>query len=153
MQPGAEDQGSLSTDDDVRVTRAGRFLRRHKLDELPQLFNVVLGEMSLVGPRPEVRQYFELYPPDVQRAMVRFRPGVTGPGLLLLFSESEILGRSADPHQTYVSELIPIKAQCIMQYAMHNSILGDLRTIISTVRKVIHSLTFAIANVLRRSAY
>ena len=115
--------------------------------------NFAFPAMSLVGPRPEVRRYFELYPPEVQHAMVRFRPGMTSPGLLLLFDESEILGRSADPHQTYTSELIPIKAQCIMQYSMHNSMLGDLMTILSTVRKVIHSLTFAIANALRRSAY
>jgi lipopolysaccharide/colanic/teichoic acid biosynthesis glycosyltransferase len=151
MQPtaGAEKQGYLATDDAVRVTRAGRFLRRHKLDELPQLFNVVLGEMSLVGPRPEVREYFELYPLDAQRAMIRFRPGVTGPGMLLLFNESEILGCSADPHRTYTSELIPIKARCIMQYAMHNSMLGDLRLIFCTLGKVVHSLTFATANALR----
>jgi lipopolysaccharide/colanic/teichoic acid biosynthesis glycosyltransferase len=135
----AEEQGRLTIGDDLRVTRAGHFLRRHKLDELPQLFNVLLGEMSLVGPRPEVREYFELYPPDAQRAMFSLRPGITGPSLLVLFNESEILGRSADPHRTYTSELIPIKARCIVQYATHNSILGDLRMILCTLRKVVAS--------------
>jgi len=138
MSPGAEDQ-VLTIDYNRRVTRVGRFLRKHKLDELPQLLNVVLGEMSLVGPRPEVREYFKLYPADVQRTMILFRPGVTGPGLLLLFNESAFLSRSADPHQTYVSELIPIKARFIMQYAAHNSIIGDLRLIFCTLLKVVRS--------------
>lgn len=137
MQLNAEEQGSLTIGGDLRVTRAGRFLRRYKLDELPQLFNVVLGEMSLVGPRPEVREYFELYPPDAQRAMINLRPGVTGPGLLVLFNESELLDRSADPHRTYTSELIPIKAHYIVQYAAHNSVLGDIKIILCTLRKVV----------------
>ena len=136
MQLGAEHQGNLTIGDDVRVTRAGRFLRRYKLDELPQLLNVILGEMSLVGPRPEVREYFELYPSDAQKAMVCFRPGLTGPGFLLLFNESEILRRSLDPHQMYTSALIPIKARCVMQYAMHNSMLGDLSIMLYTFQKV-----------------
>jgi lipopolysaccharide/colanic/teichoic acid biosynthesis glycosyltransferase len=138
MSPGAEDQ-VLTIGSNGRVTRVGRFLRKHKLDELPQLLNVVLGEMSLVGPRPEVREYFKLYPADAQRTMIRFRPGVTGPGLLLLFNESAFLSHSADPHQTYVSKLIPIKARFIMQYAAHNSIIGDLSLIFCTLLKVVRS--------------
>jgi lipopolysaccharide/colanic/teichoic acid biosynthesis glycosyltransferase len=137
MQVDAEEQGSLTIGNDPRVTRAGCFLRRYKLDELPQLFDVVLGQMSLVGPRPEVREYFELYPPDAQQAMISLRPGITGPSLLVLFNESELLGRSADPHRTYTSELIPIKARYIVQYAAHNSVLGDIRIIFCTLRKVV----------------
>jgi lipopolysaccharide/colanic/teichoic acid biosynthesis glycosyltransferase len=135
----AEEKGRLTIGADPRVTRAGRFLRKHKFDELPQLVNVVLGHMSLVGPRPELREYFELYPPDAIRAMLSLRPGITAPGLLMLFDESEILGRSADPHQTYISELIPIKARCAVQYATRNSTLGDLRLILFTIRKVVES--------------
>src|SRR5262249_47320566 len=148
MQAHAEEQGNLTIGDDPRLTRAGRFLRKHKLDELPQLFNVVFGEMSLVGPRPEVRYYFEFYPPEAQRVMVSLRPGMTGPGLLALFNESEILQCSADPHRMYTCELIPIKARCILQYAMHRSIFGDLKMIMCTLRKVAHSL--ASDTVLRR---
>ena len=135
MRVDAEKQGSLTIGDDLRVTLAGRFLRRHKLDELPQLFNVVRGEMSLVGPRPEVREYFELYPPEAQLAMMRLRPGITGPSLLL-FNESELLGRSADPHRAYASELIPIKARDSVEYAAHNSLLGDIKIILCTLQKV-----------------
>lgn len=139
MQLNAEKKGRLTIGDDSRVTRAGRFLRRHKLDEFPQLMNVVLGNMSLVGPRPEVREYFEFYPPNAGRAMISLRPGITAPSLLVLFNESEILGRSADPHKTYISEIIPIKARCALQYATHNSMLDDLKVILCTLRKMVES--------------
>ena len=137
MQVNADERGRLTIGDDRRVTRAGRFLRRHKLDELPQLLNVVVGEMSLVGPRPEVREYFEHYPLDAQQVMISLRPGITGPSLLVLFNESEILGHSADPHLAYTSELIPIKARYIVQYGTHNSVPGDLKMILRTLRKVV----------------
>jgi lipopolysaccharide/colanic/teichoic acid biosynthesis glycosyltransferase len=139
MHLNAEAEGRLSIGDDSRVTRAGRFLRRHKLDELPQLINVVLGTMSFVGPRPEVREYFELYPSDARRAIMRLRPGIAAPNSLMLFNESEMLGRSTDPHQTYVSEIIPIKARCALQYEAHNSMLDDMKVILSTLRKVAES--------------
>ena len=136
MQLNAEKSGRLTIGDDSRVTRAGRFLRRHKLDEFPQLMNVVLGNMSLVGPRPEVREYLEFYPPDARRAILSLRPGMAAPNSLVLFNESDILGRSADPHQTYISEIIPIKAHCALQYEMDNSLLDDLKVILRTLRKV-----------------
>ena len=136
MQLNAETQGSLTIGDDPRITRAGRFLRRYKLDELPQLFNVIQGEMSLVGPRPELREYFELYPREAKVAMISLRPGVTGPGLWLLFNESKLLDQGVDPHQTYISEFVPIKTRDIVQYAAHNSVLGDVKIIFRTLRKV-----------------
>jgi lipopolysaccharide/colanic/teichoic acid biosynthesis glycosyltransferase len=137
MQLKAEEKGRLTIGEDPRLTRAGRFLRKHKFDELPQLINVILGDMSLIGPRPEVREYFEFYPPDAVRAMVSLRPGIAAPGLL--FNESDILGCSDDPHQTYICQLIPIKARYAVQYATRNSILDDLRLILFTLRKVVES--------------
>jgi lipopolysaccharide/colanic/teichoic acid biosynthesis glycosyltransferase len=135
MRANAEDEGSLTIGNDKRITRAGRFLRKHKLDELPQLFNVVRGEMSLVGPRPEVREYFELYPAKAKEAMISLRPGMTGPYFATLFNEDEILGRSTDPHRTYTSELVVIKARHIVQYAADNSLMGDIGIILRTIRK------------------
>ena len=136
MQLNAEKSGRLTIGDDSRVTRAGRFLRRHKLDEFPQLMNVVLGSMSLVGPRPEVKEYFEFYPPDARRAMLSLRPGIAAPNSLMLFNESHILGHSADPRRTYISEIIPIKADCVLQYERDNSLVDDLKVILRTLRKV-----------------
>jgi lipopolysaccharide/colanic/teichoic acid biosynthesis glycosyltransferase len=138
MQVNADEPGSLTIGDDLRVTRAGRFfcadispMNRRNCSTLSR------GEMSLVGPRPEVREYFEHYPPDAQQAMISLRPGITGPSLIVLFNESEILGRSPDPHRTYTSELIPIKARYIVQYAAHNSVSGDFKMILRTLRKVV----------------
>ena len=133
MRPNAEKQGGLTIGDDLRVTRSGRFLRQYKLDELPQLLNVIVGDMSLVGPRPELREYFELYPPDARRAMTSLRPGVTGPGLWMLFNENEVLAQCADPRSSYISEIVPIKARDIVQYAAHNSVWGDLKIIFCTL--------------------
>ena len=136
MHPNAEMLGSLTVGDDLRITRAGRFLRRYKLDELPQLFNVVVGEMSVVGPRPELKEYFGHYPPEAQRAMRSLRPGLTGPGLWLLFNENELLGRSADAHRAYILEIVPAKARDIVQYAGNNSLWGDIKIILSTLRRI-----------------
>ena len=137
MHPNAEKQGGLTIGDDFRVTRSGRFLRRYKLDELPQLLNVIVGDMSLVGPRPELREYFDLYPPDAKLAMTRLRPGITGPGLWMLFNENELLAQSADPQSSYISEIVPIKARDIVQYAADNSLLGDLKIILCTLGRVV----------------
>ena len=137
MHPNAEKQGGLTIGDDLRVTRSGRFLRRYKLDELPQLLNVIVGDMSLVGPRPELREYFDLYPPDAKLAMTRLRPGITGPGLWMLFNENELLAQSADPQSSYISEIVPIKARDIVQYAADNSLLGDLKIILCTLGRVV----------------
>ncbi len=136
MQLNAEERGVVTVQNDSRVTRIGRFLRRYKIDELPQLFDVMLGSMSVVGPRPEVREYFLLYPRDAQRAMISMRPGITGPSVLVSLDERECLGLSADPRETYASEIIPIKARYIVEYAAHNSLLGDLRIILITLRKL-----------------
>jgi lipopolysaccharide/colanic/teichoic acid biosynthesis glycosyltransferase len=136
MQLNSEKTSRLTIGHDSRVTRAGRFLRRHKLDEFPQLLNVVIGNMSLVGPRPEVKEYFELYPADAKRAMISLRPGIAAPTSLVLFDESDILGRSANPHHTYISEIIPIKARCALQYEANNSLLDDIKVVLRTLRKV-----------------
>ena len=138
MRENAEQEGTLTIGDDPRITEAGRFLRKHKLDELPQLLNVIRGQMSLVGPRPEVREYFDLYPKEAQRAMMTLRPGMTGLYPAALFDENELLGRSLNPYQTYISELIRLKASCVVQYAANNSLLGDMKIVLFTLRSLIN---------------
>jgi lipopolysaccharide/colanic/teichoic acid biosynthesis glycosyltransferase len=126
MVLGAESQGPAVTyRDDPRITRAGRFLRRTKLDELPQLFNVVKGEMSMVGPRPEDPKYVVLYTPE-QRHVLSVKPGITGPTQLRYRHEASLLeGSSVD--EEYVSRLMPEKLKLDLEYVRNRSLMQDLR--------------------------
>ena len=124
----------LTVGADARVTRAGRFLRRTKLDELPQLIDVLQGTMSLVGPRPEVPRYVALYPPELRAAVLSVRPGITDPASRLFRVEGEVLGRAADPEREYVEVLLPAKLRCSAQYVERMSLAEDLRLIGRTLR-------------------
>ena len=127
--------GSLLTvGADARITRAGRFLRRTKLDELPQLLDVLAGTMSLVGPRPEVPRYVALYPPDVRAKVLSVRPGITDPASLMYRDESAVLARAADPERAYVEVVLPAKLAASIGYVEQASLLGDLRLIGRTLR-------------------
>ncbi len=117
---------------DPRITRAGRWLRRTRLDELPQLINVVRGEMSLVGPRPEVPRYVSRYT-RVQRHILDFRPGLTGPASIDFRDESDLLAVQTDPEGYYCQVLIPAKIATDLAYLDHASALSDLRLIARTV--------------------
>jgi len=130
MKTGSEKKGSLTVGSaDSRITNAGLFLRKYKLDELPQLINVLKGDMSLVGPRPEVRKYVQLYSPE-QLQVLEVRPGITDYASLEYFNENEILAQSSDPEKTYISEIMPAKLELNRKYlenpGMRNyfSILG-----------------------------
>jgi lipopolysaccharide/colanic/teichoic acid biosynthesis glycosyltransferase len=132
--PGA---GSLLTAaDDARITRAGRFLRRTKVDELPQLLNVVRGEMSLVGPRPEVGRYVELYPPAVRARVLSVRPGITDYAALEFRDESVLLG-TTDPEAAYISTILPQKLALYERYVADQSLRTDLRLIVLTIQALI----------------
>ena len=125
----------LTAAGDTRITPVGRWLRRTKLDELPQLFNVVIGEMSLVGPRPEVARYVAMYTPQ-QRAVLNLVPGITDPASLHYVDESALLADSADAEQLYVNVLMPDKIRRNLDYAQHATVLSDLRVIMQTIRRV-----------------
>lgn len=122
---------------DSRVTRVGAFLRSRKLDELPQLIDVFMGTMSLVGPRPEVPRYVEYYPPDVRKLVLSVRPGITDRASIEFRRESDILGKAEDPHTAYVSEVLPIKLNYYCNYVQTRSFWGDLAIILATVRAVV----------------
>lgn len=122
---------------DPRVTRVGRWLRASKLDELPQLFDVLRGEMSLVGPRPEVPRYAALWPADLRAVILSVRPGLTDPATVLLRSEASILARSPDPERTYVEELLPMKAQAYATYVRTRSFGGDLKVVLATLKALV----------------
>ena len=127
----------LTAGDDARITRAGRMLRRTKLDELPQLVNVVRGDMSLVGPRPEVAKYVALYPPAVRDRVLSVRPGITDYAAIAFRDESSLLGTGADAEETYVSTILPRKLELYERYVATQSLATDIRLIVATFTALI----------------
>ena len=117
---------------DPRVTRAGYYLRKYKLDELPQLLNVLRGDMSLVGPRPEVRKYVDLYTPEQLRVLT-VRPGITDLASLRYRHENDLLAQAEDPDAYYIETVMPAKLTLNLEYIDHQSFWGDLRLIGQTV--------------------
>ncbi len=121
---------------DPRITRAGAFLRRSKLDELPQLLDVLAGTMSLVGPRPEVPRYVALYPLALRATVLSVRPGITDPASLAFRDEAALLARAADPERAYVEQIMPAKLQQAARYVERMSLANDLRLIAATLRRL-----------------
>ena len=119
---------------DPRITRAGRWLRHSKLDELPQLIDVLLGDMSLVGPRPEVPRYVAMYPEELKAKVLSVRPGITDPVSLEFADESELLGRAADPEREYVEVIMPKKLRAAVAYVERANLRNDLSVLAQTLR-------------------
>lgn len=137
MRSGAERGGLLSLGGgDPRITRAGAFLRKYKLDELPQLINVLLGQMSLVGPRPEVPRYVAHYN-EQQRKVLDVRPGLTDYASLEYFEEGELLATSPDPEKTYLESILPRKLDLALRYVEEQSMATDLRIICRTLQRIL----------------
>lgn len=133
MVPDASKMGAqVTAAGDPRITPIGKLLRKTKLDELPQLINVLKGDMSFVGPRPEVARFVELYRSDFAE-LLTIRPGITDPASLKYRHESELLGRSDDPEQTYIQEILPDKIALAKTYLNDSSFLVDLGLIFKTV--------------------
>ena len=128
--------GSFDAGDARRVTGVGRFLRKTKLDELPQLINVLRGDMSLVGPRPEVEKWTRVYP-ERWRTVLRVRPGITDEASIRYRNEEEILAASDDPEELYRNRILPRKLDLAEHYATAHSLPGDLRIMLATVAAVV----------------
>jgi len=136
MRPDSEAKGQITVGGrDPRITGVGYFLRRSKLDELPQLINVLLGDMSVVGPRPEVPRYVALYSEE-QRNVLNVRPGITSLASIAYIDENEVLGRSQDPERTYIEEVMPAKLALDLRYVRERSLLLDLRIIGRTFARI-----------------
>ncbi|MGB7328314.1 MAG: sugar transferase [Rubripirellula sp.] len=131
----AANQPQITVGGDSRITKIGHVLRKTKVDELPQLLNVLLGQMSLVGPRPEVQQYVDHYD-EQQRKVLELTPGITDPASLKYFNEEEILAASDDPMKTYLETVMPDKISLNLQYAKRASVLGDIGVILRTLHRV-----------------
>ncbi|SNS65566.1 Sugar transferase involved in LPS biosynthesis (colanic, teichoic acid) [Noviherbaspirillum humi] len=136
MTLNAEAKGQLTIGEDERVTRVGHALRRFKLDELPQLINVILGDMSLVGPRPEVVRYVAKYPKALRDAVLSVRPGITDWASIEFKEENAILGKSHDPERSYVETIMPIKLDYYVRYVHERSFVMDLKIIGHTLLAV-----------------
>lgn len=137
MRVGSDQKGLITVGGrDPRITRIGYFIRKYKLDELPQLFNVFRGDMSLVGPRPEVRKYVDLYT-DEQKKVLSVRPGITDYASIEYMDENAILGQADDPDKAYVELIMPDKIRCNMKYINNKSIKEYFKIIFLTCWKII----------------
>lgn len=137
MAINSEAKGGLTIGNDARVTKAGKFLRKYKIDELPQLIDVFLGKMSLVGPRPEIEEFMNLYSEETKQKILSVKPGITDKASIEMVDENEILGKYDDPRQAYIDVIMPIKAKYYVAYANQHSVWGDIKIILMTIKKII----------------
>ena len=137
MQMDAPTSTQLTVEHDRRITRVGKFLRRYKLDEFPQLINVIQGSMSLVGPRPEVPRYVACYPADVREIVLSVAPGITDWASICYKEENAILGRTANPEQAYLETILPAKLKYNVRYVQERNFWTDIRIIFSTLAALV----------------
>lgn len=132
MRVNADKSGQITIGNDNRVTSIGKFIRKYKLDELPQLFNILLGHMSVVGPRPEVPKYVKLYSIE-QLKVLSVKPGLTDYASLEYLDEQKILGEAEDPDKAYLTEVMPAKLKLNLKYIEERNFWVDLRLIFQTI--------------------
>lgn len=133
MRPSSGGYESISASNDPRITRVGKWLRSSKMDELPQLWNVATGDMSLVGPRPEVPMYVALWPEESKKVILSVRPGITDPAALRYRRESELLGRQLDPEAYYRTVVLPDKVRVYRDYVVRRRASSDIKLILETL--------------------
>lgn len=137
MTVNAEKAGRLTVGADNRITKSGQLLRKYKIDELPQLIDVVLGNMSLVGPRPEVQEFIDCYPADIRKKVLSVRPGITDRASIEMVDENEILATYENPRQAYIDVVLPLKQRYYVQYVDEQGVLTDIGIILATLRKIV----------------
>ena len=138
MAIGSDAKGLLTVGGrDSRITRVGYFIRKYKLDELPQLMNVLKGDMSLVGPRPEVAHYVAMYSAD-QLRVLSVRPGITDYASIKYFSENDMLAASENPEKTYIEEIMPAKLKINLDYVDNRTMFTDIKIVLLTLAKIIN---------------
>ena len=137
MKESSEDQGRLTIGDDDRITQSGQFLREFKFDELPQLIDVFIGRMSLVGPRPEVQEFIDIYPVDVKNKILSIKPGITDMASIEMANENDILGKYKNPKQAYIDIILPIKQKHYLNYVDNHNMWLDIKIIFLTLKRVI----------------
>jgi len=136
MKTDSDKKGLLTIGgNDSRITKVGYFIRRYKMDELSQLINVFKGDMSLVGPRPEVRKYVALYTRE-QLCVLNVKPGITDNASIAYFNENELLAKSSNPEETYINEIMPSKLALNLIYVADHSLFSDVKIILRTIKKI-----------------
>ncbi|EJT5786637.1 sugar transferase [Shigella sonnei] len=133
----SEKKGRITVGQDARVTRVGWYLRKYKIDELPQLIDVLSGTMSLVGPRPEVREFIDEYPDDIREKVLSVRPGITDLASIEMVDENEILSSYDDPRRAYIDIILPIKQRYYLDHVANNSVKYDCVIIWKTIIKIL----------------
>lgn len=136
MRIDVESRRQITVDPDLRITRVGAVLRRFKLDELPQLVNVAFGEMSLVGPRPEVPCYVAVYPEDIRCIVLSVTPGITDWASIHFKDENAMLGRADDPEVVYIQEVLPLKLAYYVRYTRERTFMTDLKILFLTLAAI-----------------
>lgn len=137
MRTDADKKGLLTVGGkDSRITRVGYYIRKYKVDELPQLINVLIGDMSLVGPRPEVRKYTDLYNSEQQKVL-SVKPGITDYASIEYSNENELLGKASDPEKVYIEEIMPAKLKLNLKYIAEQGVLTDMKIIWMTFVKIL----------------
>jgi len=136
MKVGSDKYSQITVGKDDRITKIGMFLRTYKLDEIPQLINVLLGDMSLVGPRPEVPKYVALYTEE-QKEILKVRAGITDYASIEFSDENDLLASEEDPEKEYIEKIIPKKIELNKKYLSEISVLTDIRIILLTIKKIL----------------
>ena len=136
MRVGSDKYSQITVGKDNRITKIGAFLRKYKLDEIPQLINVLLGDMSLVGPRPEVPKYVALYT-DEQKEILKVRAGITDYASIEFSDENDLLASEEDPEKAYIEKIMPKKIELNKKYILEISILTDIKIILLTIKKIL----------------
>ena len=137
MAVNSESWGRLTVGSDSRITFSGHILRKTKIDELPQLIDVLIGKMSLVGPRPEVQEFIDCYPQDIKEKVLSVRPGITDRASIEMVDENEILAGYEDSRQAYIDIILPIKQKYYVEYVNRNCFLLDISLIFLTILKIV----------------
>lgn len=137
MTVNSEQKGGLTIGNDMRVTKAGKFLRKYKLDELAQLIDVFIGKMSLVGPRPEIPEFMNLYSEYEYQQILSVKPGITDRASIEMVDENEVLSKYENPRQAYIDIIMPMKAKYYLEYVNNQSFITDVKLIIMTILKII----------------
>jgi len=136
MRVGSDKYSQITVGKDGRITKIGSFLRKYKLDEIPQLINVLIGDMSLVGPRPEVPKYVALYT-DEQKEILKVRAGITDYASIEFSDENDLLASEEEPEKAYIEKIVPKKIELNKKYLSEVSILTDIKIILLTIKKIL----------------